>query len=201
MHLYIIDIVGTFVFAISGFLVAAKERFDWFGAFVVAFVTATGGGTLRDILLGSLPVGWIVSELYVYLIIGAVCFTMLFKRYIVRLHRTLFFFDSLGIGAFTVLGVQKALNMGVSPIIAIIMGTVSAVFGGIVRDVLTNRQPLIFREEIYATPCIFGAIFYLIFEPFGWNSYVLTSSAALLVFAIRVLAVKNKWSMPTVRLD
>lgn len=200
MHLYVIDIIGTFVFAISGFLVAAKEEFDWFGAFVVSFVTATGGGTLRDVLLGSLPVGWIESELYVYLIIGASLTTLLFKRSILRLHRTLFFFDSLGLGAFTVLGVQKALSLGAPPVIAVMMGVISAVFGGIVRDVLTNRQPLIFREEIYATPCIFGALFYLICEPFGWNSYVLTSSAALLVFAIRILAVRYKWSIPNIRL-
>ena len=134
--IYIIDLIGIFVFAIIGVLTATKQKFDIFGAAVIAFVTAVGGGTLRDILIGSQPVGWMLDTNYVLIISMAIPASFFLRKYIQKLRRTMFLFDAIGIGLFTVLGLEKTLGMGISPVIAVIMGTVSAVFGGVVRDVL-----------------------------------------------------------------
>ena len=154
--LYALDLVGTFVFALSGVLTASEKKFDVFGAAVIAFVTAIGGGTLRDMLIGDTPVGW-MRDMNVLGVIGlAVVLGILFRRGIIRLRNTLFLFDSVGIGVFSVLGVQKALSFHLGGVVAVMMGTLSAVFGGVIRDILTNETPLIFRREIYATPASWG---------------------------------------------
>ncbi|MCL4158365.1 UNVERIFIED_CONTAM: hypothetical protein GTU68_017856, partial [Idotea baltica] len=158
--IYFFDLAGTLVFAISGVLTAANKKFDIFGAFVIAFVTAVGGGTLRDMMIGSHPVGWMTDSNYLVLIGIAVPISYLFRSFIQRLRRTMFLFDTIGIGLFTILGLQKTLELGLSPVVALLMGTVSAVFGGVVRDTLCNEVPLIFRKEIYATACLAGGLLY-----------------------------------------
>ncbi|MEM9821242.1 MAG: trimeric intracellular cation channel family protein, partial [Bacteroidota bacterium] len=145
--IYIIDLLGTLVFAISGALAAANKRMDVFGASVIAFVTAVGGGTIRDVLIGSQPVGWMKDLNYLLMIGIGIGFAFLFKKGIQQLRRTFFLFDTVGIGLFTILGLQKTLGLGLSPVIAVMMGTVSAVFGGVLRDTLSNEIPLIFRKE------------------------------------------------------
>lgn len=196
--LYFFDLVGTFVFAISGVLISSNNRFDFFGASVIAFVTAIGGGTLRDILLGCYPIGWIENVTYIYVIILAVITSAILKNHILRLSKTLFLFDTIGLSAFTIIGVQKALTYGVSPIIAIIMGTISAVFGGVLRDVLCNEQPLIFRKEIYATPCILGGAVFLVLRYFDININIILSATAFFIIGLRLIAVKKQWSLPIV---
>jgi len=197
--IYYFDLIGTFVFAISGVLTASEKKFDVFGASVIAFVTAIGGGTLRDILIGDSPVGWIKDLNYLYIIIIAIVVSLFFKKRVIQLRNTLFLFDTVGIGVFTIIGVQKSLNFGISPIIAIMMGTISAVFGGVIRDILTNETPLIFRKEIYATPCILGGAIYLTLLHFNINIQLVSFMTAVLIIGVRLLAVKKKWALPRIK--
>lgn len=197
--IYAIDLVGTFVFAISGVLTATKQKFDIFGAAVIAFVTAVGGGTLRDILIGSTPVGWMMDTNYLLIIGITVPISFFFSRSIQKLRKTMFMFDAIGIGLFTILGLEKTLAFGLHPVVAIIMGTVSACFGGVVRDVLCNIVPLIFRGTIYATACLTGAIFYLILRKFSLEYEVAMVITIIFIIVIRILAVRRKWSLPEMR--
>jgi uncharacterized membrane protein YeiH len=194
----ILDLVGTFVFALSGTLAAANQRFDVFGAFIIAFVTAVGGGTLRDVLIGAHPVGWMQDLRYLYLIIAAVFVAYFFKRHILKLRKTLFLFDTIGIAIFTILGLEKTLAIGLSPEVAIMMGMVSAVFGGVMRDILCNLVPLIFQKEIYATACLIGAVLYLILCHYLSQNLAITTTV-LAIIIIRIAAVKNRWSLPVIR--
>lgn len=197
--IYYFDLIGTFVFAISGVLTASDKKFDVFGASVIAFVTAIGGGTLRDLLIASYPIAWIKDLNYLYIIIAAVFVSIIFKRYIIKLRKTLFLFDTIGIGVFTIIGVQKSLDLGISPIIAIMMGTISAVFGGVIRDILTNESPLIFRKEIYATPSILGGIIYFFLLKTNIDLMLISLITALLIISVRLLAVSRRWSLPRVK--
>lgn len=194
--LYILDIGGTFVFAVSGTIAASERRMDPFGAAVIAFVTAVGGGTVRDLLIGSLPVGWMLNEFYLYAIFLGILITFFLKKQIMKLHKTMFLFDAIGIGLFTILGLQKTLSMGLSPIVAIIMGTVSAVFGGVIRDIFSNKIPLIFRNEIYATACIAGGLVYLALNYLRVDKLICILLSMLFVTVLRVLAVRYKWAFP-----
>ena len=142
--IYVLDIFGTFVFAVSGALVASDKKFDLFGVLIIAFVTAVGGGMLRDVLMDAHPINWIGDLNYLYTIFAAVILTFLFKSKIAYLSKTLFLFDTIGISVFTLLGLEKGLTFNLHPIIALIMGMISAFFGGVLRDVLTNKVPLIF---------------------------------------------------------
>jgi len=197
--LYSLDLIGTFVFAISGLRVAAKKEMDLFGASVIGFVTAVGGGTTRDVLLGSYPVAWIQDLNYPLAIILAVPFTLVFRKYIVSLRRTFFLFDTIGIALFTISGMQKALDLGIHPGLAIVMGMVSAVVGGVIRDTLCNEIPLIFRKEIYATACLAGALVFFFLsqlEIAANTNYIITT---LVIIAIRVIAIRFKLSMPKMK--
>lgn len=198
--IYAIDLIGTFVFAISGVLTATKQKFDLFGAGVIAFVTAVGGGTLRDLLIGSTPVGWMLDLNYLLLIGIAVPTTYFFRKYIQKLRRTMFLFDAIGIGLFTILGLEKTLSLGISPVIAVIMGTVSACFGGVVRDVLCNIVPLIFRGTIYATACLTGAVLYLLLRKMVILEYEPSMVITIIfIIVVRILAVRRKWTLPEMR--
>lgn len=195
--IYLLDITGTLVFAISGALSASERRLDAFGVLVIAFVTAVGGGTLRDVLIGSTPTAWMKDLNYLYVVLSAVIITYFFKVHLVKLKRTFFLFDTLGIALFTILGVQKTLTIGLSPVIALIMGTVSAVFGGVIRDILCNEVPLIFRKEIYATACVTGAAIYLISFPI-LGKELATGLTVAIIITIRTIAVRRHWSLPYV---
>lgn len=190
-----IDYSGTLVFAISGVLAGVDRKFDLFGVFILGFVTAVGGGTLRDVLIGSTPVGWMHNEIYIYLIMSALPICYFWKNRILKMKKGIFLFDTIGIGLFTVLGLQKTLVLGLSPLIAVMMGVVSAVFGGIIRDVLSNHEPLIFSKEIYAVACLTGAILFLIATMFFSEPIALSVSIAA-VIVIRILAIKRHWSLP-----
>jgi uncharacterized membrane protein YeiH len=193
--IYILDLTGVLVFAISGVLTAIDNDFDVVGATIVGAVTAIGGGTLRDVMIGETPVAWMRDTNYLWIIILAVLLSYLFKPYILKLRRSMFIFDTIGIGLFTILGLQKTLALGLAVPVALIMGTVTAVFGGVIRDILTNDVPLIFRREIYASACLAGGVVYLILAHFNMEVYVSTIISMLTVFIIRVLAVKYNWSL------
>lgn len=194
--LYFIDIVGTMVFAISGALAGRDKKLDLFGIAAVGFITAIGGGTVRDVLLGSTPVGWMNDLMYLIMIASGVIISMFFNRAVLKLRRTFFMFDTVGIAVFTVLGLQKALTLGVHPAIAIMMGMVSAVFGGVIRDIVCNEIPLIFRQEIYALTCIAGGIVYVSLDSFGIGQVLNVAITSVFIVLFRVLAVKYQWKLP-----
>lgn len=197
--IYYVDLAGTFVFAVSGWLLASKKELDFFGAAVISFITAVGGGTLRDLLIGSTPVGWMQDANYLLIIaLGMVC-TVFFKRIFEKLRKTMFLFDSIGIGLFTILGVQKTIDLGLSPVIAVMMGTISAVFGGVLRDTLVNEIPLIFRREVYATVCLAGGVFYLLLGETALNNDLRIIATISIIITIRILAVVNNWSFRAVK--
>ena len=153
---YILDILGTMAFAISGVLTALNKKMDPFGVFVIAFVTAVGGGTLRDILIGRTPVGWMQDLNYVYIVVTGFILAVLFRRKLDKLRTSLFFFDTIGLGVFTLIGLEKGLEVNLHPVICVALGTMTACFGGVTRDILCNQIPVVFRREIYATICILG---------------------------------------------
>lgn len=194
--IYFLNLFGTFVFAISGVLTAADKRFDVVGAIVIGFVTCLGGGTLRDVMIGATPVGWMLDPNYLLAVLAAVVVCFFFRQYIVRLRRSFFLFDTVGIGVFSILGMQKTLDLGLSPGIAIAMGVVSAVFGGVTRDVLTNEIPLIFRKEIYASACLAGCLVYWGMLQVSELLYLNIGISIAVVVAIRFLAVWRKWALP-----
>ena len=151
--LTLIDYIGTFAFAISGIRLASAKRFDWFGAYVVGFVTAVGGGTIRDLLLDVTPF-WMLQSSYLIVTALALGFVILFGRYVIRLNNTFFIFDAIGLGLFAVVGIEKSITYGYPMWVGLIMGTLTGAAGGVLRDTLINEVPLIFRKEIYALACV-----------------------------------------------
>lgn len=193
-----IDLFGTLVFAISGALAAAEKKFDLMGVGIIAFVTALGGGTLRDLLIGSQPVGWMQNHIYLWVILGGVTLTFLLHKQLLYLRKTFFLFDAMGLGVFAIGGLTKALEHGVEPVYAVICGMMTATMGGMIRDVLCNDIPLIFRKEIYASAALIGAALYLVLSKAGlqqeWN-FVVT---ILVVSVFRLIAVKYKIGLPRI---
>ena len=196
---YPFELLGTFFFAISGALAIQDHHDDLFGAGFMGFVTAIGGGTLRDIMLGSYPLVWIGDIYFLYAIFAGVMVAYFFFKALMRLKRTFLFFDTLGISFFTVLGVEKALTLGVRPEIAAIMGMFTAIMGGVIRDVLTNETPVLFRKEIYATACLAGAIVYLILFRTGIDRNINLVVCISLIFIIRFVAVRYRLALPNFR--
>lgn len=194
----IIDILGTAAFAISGVLVAMEKRLDLFGVFIIAFVTAVGGGTLRDLLLGHTPVAWMEHALYMLIIFIAVVIAILFRKWLGYLRTTLFLFDTLGIGLFTLVGIEKGLAYQLDPVMCIALGTITACFGGVLRDILCNEIPVIFRKEIYATACILGGSAYFLLRMLPMHDQYAYALAILIVIGIRLLAVRFKIALPGV---
>lgn len=193
----ILDSIGVFVFSISGVLSGLHKRLDAFGVFIIAFVTALGGGTLRDVLIGKTPVGWMEDLTYLYIIVFAYFITIFFKRHLEKLRVSLFLFDSIGLGVFTIIGIEKGIEFGLHPIVCIALGTITASFGGVIRDILCNEIPVIFRKEIYATVCIFGGILFFVLQKINLNHEILYIITSLFMISFRLLAVKYKWYLPS----
>ncbi|KFF06174.1 trimeric intracellular cation channel family protein [Flavobacterium reichenbachii] len=192
---HLLDIIGTMAFAMSGALTAMHKKLDPFGVFIIAFVTAVGGGTLRDILIGRTPVGWMLDLQYVYVIILGFGLAILFRKKFDKLRTSLFLFDTIGLGVFTLIGLEKGISIGLHPIICVALGTMTACFGGVTRDILCNEIPTIFRREIYATICIFGGIVFFVLKKLNLNNDVLYLVTSLIIISIRLLAVKYKWHL------
>lgn len=194
---YAFEIIGTIVFAISGASAAdEKSASDWFGVTFVGFITAIGGGSLRDMLLGSYPLVWINDVNFIYAIVGGIVLMRILNRSIDKYRREIALFDTMGIALFTVLGTAKTLDLGFHPVIAAIMGMFSAVMGGVMRDTLTNSTPVIFRKEIYATACLAGAILFLNLHAFDVNRTFNFVISGLVIIAIRQLAIHYEWKIP-----
>ncbi len=193
---YIFDLAGTLVFAISGALAIREKEHDLLGAGFTGFITAIGGGSLRDILLDSYPLVWIDDIYFLYAIFLGLLLAFLLPKYLSKLRKTFFLFDTLGIALFTILGVEKSLSLGVRPEIAAIMGMFSAVMGGVIRDTLTNETPVLFRKEIYASACLAGAILYLVLNYFQVDRNLNMIISIALILMIRLVSVKYKLSLP-----
>ncbi len=195
----VIEFIGTFAFAISGVRLASAKKFDLFGAFVVGLVTAVGGGTLRDLLFGVIPF-WMDNSFYLWCTLFALVFVMIFHNYLIHLDNTFFAFDSIGLGLFVVVGAEKALNLGFDPWVAVAMGTITGSVGGVIRDVLINEIPLIFRKEIYALACVIGGIvFVALYNHTSINLVFIEISTAAVVILVRFLAVKYHLSLPILK--
>ena len=193
--LYILDLFGTVVFAITGALVARKKRMDIFGVLVVALVTALGGGTLRDLLLGATPVFWVHDPLYIIMGIIGVLLTILLVTFNLLPARPLLLADAIGLAVFTVIGSQVALSHNVHWLIAIIMAVLTSVAGGIVRDILSDEIPLILRKEIYASASLLGASVFIGLTIIGFPQAPVTLIAASLTLALRLAAIWRGWSL------
>lgn len=193
---YIIETLGTISFAISGTFAAMQKRLDPFGVLIIAFVTSIGGGTVRDLLLGDTPVAWMRNVNYCLLILVTSMATIFFKTHIKKFKVTLFLFDSMGLGLFTMVGVQKGIVFGLSPGICVALGTITGCFGGIIRDTLLNTIPLIFRKEIYATACILGGVLYFALLHFNLKADVAKIIVIAFIFALRIVVVRYKWTLP-----
>jgi uncharacterized membrane protein YeiH len=193
---YAIEILGTVAFAISGSFAAMQKRLDPFGVLIIAFVTSIGGGTVRDLLLGDTPVAWMRDVNYCLLILVTSLLTIFFKTQIKKFKVTLFLFDSLGLGLFTLVGVQKGIVFGLDPGICVALGTITGCFGGVIRDTLLNTIPLIFRKEIYATACIMGGVLYFVLLYFDLKADVAKVIVIAFIFALRIVVVRYKLALP-----
>lgn len=191
-----IEILGTISFAISGSFAAMQRRLDPFGVLIIAFVTSIGGGTVRDLLLGDTPVAWMRDVNYCLLILLTSIAAIFFKTHIKKFKVTLFLFDSLGLGLFTMLGIQKGIVFGLSPGICVALGTITGCFGGIIRDTLLNTIPVIFRREIYATACIAGGILYFTLLYFNLKEDLAKVAVIAFIFTVRIVVVRYKVTLP-----
>ncbi|MDX1327267.1 MAG: trimeric intracellular cation channel family protein [Arenibacter sp.] len=197
MH-FAFDVIGTVAFAISGVMVAMDKKLDLFGVFIIAFVTAVGGGTLRDVLIGNTPVLWMQDHIYIYIITVTVILSILLRSKIKYVRTSIFLFDSIGIGFYTLLGITKGLSVGLSPIMCIALGTMTACFGGVIRDILCNEIPVIFRKEIYATACISGGISFFLIRELPLDILYAEIFTILIIIGIRLWAVKYHISLPNI---
>ena len=209
----VMEYVGTFAGAMSGVRLACVKRFDWFGAYVIGFITALGGGTLRDVLLDVTPF-WMAAPSYVLATFGAVVAVWLFGRRFISGQITWFIFDTIAISVFMVIGLEKTINVLEAHNLAasagatlysrtaicmnaLTMGVITAVFGGVLRDICINEVPLIFRKELYALACAAGGMFYYILLWCGVDdAYIRYLASVALIFIIRALAIKFHLGVP-----
>ena len=190
-----LEFIGTFAFAISGIRLAADRHFDWFGGFVCGFAVAIGGGTVRDVMLGVTPF-WMTSTIYILITFLAQLVVIVFNRYVNKLNHAWLLFDTLGLALFTIAGIQKTLSLGHPFWVAIIMGSITGAAGGIIRDVLLNQEPVIFKKEIYAIACIVGGFVYWGLYPLHFNIALVAVTSFLVVCLIRLIAVRYHISLP-----
>jgi uncharacterized membrane protein YeiH len=194
--LQVIEILGTFSFAVSGASFAMEKKLDPFGVMIIAFVTAIGGGTLRDVMIGNLPVNWLRDSVATTVIFCSALSTLFFNPYFKKLTITLFLFDALGLGLFTIVGIEKARQLDLSMGVCIALGTITASFGGVIRDVLLNQVPLVFRKEIYALASVAGGLLYYGLQHTALSGDVTTVICILFIFFIRLMAVRYRISLP-----
>ena len=196
--LHIIDILGTFSFAVAGAFAAMEKKLDAFGVLIISFATAIGGGTVRDVLLGRLPVAWLTNSTAIWVIVLGAAAALFFSTQLKKFYRLLFYFDAMGLGLFTMLGIQTAMEHQLGYGICIMLGTVSACFGGVLRDVLLNNVPLIFHKEIYASASILGGLLFFVLLRAGIPVDYASLTGIMIVFSVRVLAVRFSWSLPKI---
>lgn len=192
-----IGLAGSLALAISGALIALRHRLDMFGVLIIAFVSAVGGGTLRDMLVEGKQVFWMVDSSYAYSILLGTVITVLFRQRIDRFRRSLLVFDAIGLGLFTVTGVQIGLDAGFGWVSCLILGTITGSFGGVVRDTLVNEVPVIFKKEVYATISLLGGGLYMVMYYQGFNGLWMQLIPVLMMIIARLLVIRYKISLPS----
>lgn len=196
----IIDLLGTLAFAISGIRLASQKQMDWFGAYIIGLVTAIGGGTVRDLLLGVTPF-WMMQESYVIVTGVALFLTVVWQQKIFKLGQTLFLFDTIGLGLFTMVGVMKTEDLGFPIWVCIAMGTITGSVGGVLRDVLINEVPLLFRKDIYALTSVAGGSVYFLGKYLQFSSFETSLVGAVVIIVLRLLVVKFHWQLPVLKIN
>ena len=199
-YIYLLDLFGVFTFAVSGSVAAARRKLDLFGALFISFLTAVGGGTVRDVILGDTPVFWLLDPAYISCIALAVIIVFLFSSRLIVFRKIFILSDAIGIGVFTIIGMEKAMHFNLSPVFVIFMGVITAVLGGMLRDLFCNEIPLILRKEIYATSCIAGGIFFFILRSFGLHENIVVSVTIVFIIAVRLLSLRLTLSLPQLSL-
>ncbi|PJE77760.1 hypothetical protein CI610_03311 [invertebrate metagenome] len=197
MLLYSLDLLGTAVFAVTGVLVACKKEMDLFGALVLAFVTAVGGGTVRDLLLNKDMVFWMKDSIYLYVVIISVAFGLILRYVVDRSQKALLIFDAVGLATFTIIGLQKSLGLGVHPGAAVMMGALTGAGGGAIRDVLAGEIPMVLKQDIYATAALLGGGVYIFMEHLGVSSTFSILGSSIVVFLLRLAAIEWRLSLPS----
>ena len=192
-----ISILGSFTFAISGAIIAMRKKFDPFGVLIIGFVTAVGGGTLRDMLLSGKMVFWLEQTSYIYFALAGTVIAILFRSRIEHMNKPLLLFDAIGLGLYTITGVQIGLEFHLSLVNCVILGVMTGSFGGVIRDILVNEVPVIFMKEIYATVSILGAILYLVMSKLGVVNPVLQIVPVVAIIVLRLLVIYYKISLPS----
>lgn len=194
---YLADLFGVAVFAITGALMAGRKSMDLFGVLVIAIITALGGGTLRDVILDNHPVSWIRNDIYILVATLAALGTVIWVRMTRPIHeKGLLIADAFGLSVFTVIGTEVALQYAMPSSTAVIMGVMTGVAGGVMRDVICNEIPLIFKKEIYATACLAGAVTFVLLRMLETPHWLDTGVAMLVVLAIRLAAIRWRFSLP-----
>ncbi len=194
----IITTVGVAAFAISGALTAMEKKLDVFGVFIIAFATAVGGGSLRDVIIANRSVFWLVEPIYVYFIIGGTAFAILFRKYLGYLRVTLSLFDTIGLALYTIIGVSVGIQNELTGISCIALGTITGAFGGVIRDILVNDVPLIFKKEIYATISIIGGSLYYGLNYFGFEGLWVHLTSIITIIVLRSVVVRFKITLPSI---
>ena len=197
---FLIEIIGTIAFAISGVRLAGRRDYDLFGGFVLAWVTAVGGGTLRDVMLGQIPF-WITSPIYIVCTFLALILVQIFARLIDKMNTAWIFFDTLGLALFTIAGIQKTLICGQPMWVAIMMGCITGVAGGVIRDVLTSIPPVICQKDIYAMSSILGGCVYAALLQFSLDSWVISMITFLFITIVRLLGLRYNIALPKIRIS
>lgn len=196
----LLDIVGIIAFSVAGAFAAIDKKLDVFGIFVIAFVTALGGGTLRDVMIGETPVKWMQDVTLGGVVLATTIVVVLFTNHLKNYHKTLLLFDAFGMAFFTLVGISAGISVNLHPAICIALGTITACFGGVVRDIALNTIPLLFRKkEIYATACIIGGALFFILKDFVKSAVILESICITVIFSIRLISLKFKWQLPSAR--
>ena len=197
----VLELIGTLAGAVSGARLSAAKKFDLFGAFIVGTATAVGGGTTRDLLIGKTPF-WLEDPIYLLTCLFGLVWVIAFRRWLVRQNNTWFLFDCIGFSLFNVIGIEKALALGLPTWAAVGLGVITGAGGGVLRDILINEVPLIFRKEIYATCCLAGGLVYIFcLHYLGWRAEGSAVLSCAVAITIRLLAVKYGWGLPTLKAE
>ncbi len=194
--LYPLDLFGTCIFAVTGAFLGVQKKLDIFGVLVVGFVTAVGGGTVRDVLLGHSPVFWLKDFNYFIAVLLGVLSALILGRRVLRIKLFLSISDAVGLGVFTIIGIRKALDADLLPVFCVMMGVTTSVAGGMIRDILCTESPMVLSREIYATACIAGGFAYFIMILFSLGDNVAVISSIILIILIRIFSIKMNLSLP-----
>lgn len=194
----LIEILGTFAFALSGAFSAMRKRLDVFGVLIITFVSSIGGGTIRDLLIGDTPVAWLLNLQIITTILTAYMMSLFFLKKLIRMQKPIFWFDTIGLAVFCMVAIEKALLFNLHPIVCIALGTVTGCFGGILRDVILNEIPYVFRKDIYASACIAGGILYFFLLHLNIHEGTSAWLSGIFIISIRITSNFFGWRLPLI---